>query len=100
MCRSTHDPSLSPISRLFSSADTIGQLTPASARLQAIEQFNEFRELLWAVIEMALDPAPYTLAWNLINLHARVDLLEFERGNNEALVRLQEKVKEAIQLLP
>ncbi|MVM40376.1 hypothetical protein GO730_26495 [Spirosoma sp. HMF3257] len=55
--------------------------------------------MLWQLIVVAPDSAPYAPAWNLTNIHAKIDLLDFERGNLAALARVQEKVREAIQML-
>jgi hypothetical protein len=40
--------------------------------------------LLWQLIEVVPYPTPYTLAWNMVNLYAKVDLLEFELGNEKS----------------
>ncbi|MVM40388.1 hypothetical protein GO730_26575 [Spirosoma sp. HMF3257] len=80
--------------------DRLLGLTPESSTDEVAYQFTEFLELLWNVIEVAPDPAPYTPAWNMINLYAKVDLLVFQQGNDAALIRMQEKVREAIELLP
>lgn len=99
MCNA-QPPADSPIAKLMLAGDTLQQLTVDSEAGLITDQFAEFRELLWNVIEVSPDPAPYTHAWNMINLYAKVDLLDFEQGNRGALARMQEKVKEAIQLLP
>lgn len=93
-------PADSPIAKLMLAEDKLIRLTPGSGAEVITQQFEEFRELLWNVIELSADPAPYTLAWNMINLHAQVDLLDFEQGNDGALARVQEKVRQAMELLP
>ncbi|WP_460974123.1 hypothetical protein [Spirosoma migulaei] len=93
-------PVNSPMAKLMLVEEKLLRLTPESATEAVIQLYTEFRELLWNIIEISPDPAPYTHAWNLINLYAKVDLLDFQQGNIGALARMQAKVKEAIQLLP
>ncbi|MVM42269.1 hypothetical protein GO730_38885 [Spirosoma sp. HMF3257] len=75
-------------------------LTTESGKEQIADLFTQFRELLWQLIVIAPDSSPYSFAWNLINIHAKIDLLEFQQGNQLALARIQEKVNEAVQRLP
>ncbi|QDK80859.1 hypothetical protein EXU85_20490 [Spirosoma sp. KCTC 42546] len=93
-------PANSPIAKLMLAEDKLLRLTPEAETEAVVQRYTEFRELLWNVVESSPDPAPFTQAWNMINLYAKVDLLDFEQGNSGALARMQAKVKEAIQLLP
>ncbi|MVM39360.1 hypothetical protein GO730_20275 [Spirosoma sp. HMF3257] len=99
MCNSQL-PADSPLDELMLAESRLVALTAESGKEQIATQFTQFRELLWQLIVGAPDSAPYAPAWNLINLHAKIDLLYFEQGNLAALARVQEKIKEAIQLLP
>ena len=93
-------PANSPIAKLMLAEERIFRLTPDLATDTIEQEFAQFRELLWQLIEVAPDPAIYTLAWNTVNLHAKVDLLDFVQGNIGALRNLQDKVRQAMELLP
>lgn len=99
MCNA-EPPADSPLAKLMLAEDRLVQLTTDSGIEKITRQFDEFRELLWDVIEGSADPSPFTQAWNMINLYAKVDLLDFEQGNTSALFSMQEKVQEAIKNLP
>ncbi|MVM36441.1 hypothetical protein GO730_00265 [Spirosoma sp. HMF3257] len=88
------------MAKLLLADDEIQLLTRESGAYEVPQQFEEFRVLLWDVIEVSPDPAPYTHAWHLINWYGKVDLLDFQKGNDSSLYRKQEKVRGAIQLSP
>ncbi|QIP13788.1 hypothetical protein G8759_14785 [Spirosoma aureum] len=67
------------------STSPLGRVYLANARMQDVEPTGDvsgvyyaFRLTVWEMIEVAPDPNSYVLAWNLIELYAKADLLEFE----------------------
>jgi len=82
---------------LMLASEAFSRLTPTDDVAVA---FEAFRAKAWAVIELANDPAPYTLVWNLINKYAQSSLEEFSQGNIDALDKLKERVKTSIELMP
>lgn len=99
MCNNT-PPESSPYAKLMVAEATFLELTPDSSAEKVSQQFTAFKELLWDVIELSPDPFPFTSSWNMINLFAKADLLDFEQGNPNALFKIQNKVQEAITNLP
>ncbi|MVM41824.1 hypothetical protein GO730_36025 [Spirosoma sp. HMF3257] len=59
-------------------------LTTESGKEQIADLFTQFWEFLWQLIVIAPDSAPYSFAWNLINIQAKIDLLDFQQGNQPA----------------
>ncbi|GAB3788525.1 hypothetical protein GCM10028818_55250 [Spirosoma horti] len=90
----------SPYAKLMMAEEKFLQLTPDCSAENVSQQLAEFKELLWDVIEGSPDPFPFTNSWNMINLYAKADLLDFESGNTDALPKIQNKVQEAITNLP
>ena len=63
--------------------------------------YYTFQAALWGTIEVANDLNSYIPAWNIVELYAWVDLLEFEQSKGlEALARLKYTINEAEQLMP
>ncbi|GAB4048287.1 hypothetical protein [Spirosoma litoris] len=85
----------------------LGRVYLANSFMQSIESSGDvsgayyaFRTTVWEVIEVSPDPTRYIPVWNIIELYARADLLEFiHTGNMEALRRLKYRLNEAEQLL-
>jgi len=93
----SRSPFESPIVTLMLAGDAFSELTPTDDIEAA---FEAFKSKAWAVIESSNDPAPYTTAWNLINLYAQSSLVEFSQGNVSALDKLKEQLKTSIELMP
>ncbi|MVM36437.1 hypothetical protein GO730_00245 [Spirosoma sp. HMF3257] len=93
-------PANSPLGELMLAESRFVALTAESGKQQITDEFTQLRELLWQLIVVAPDSAPYAQSWNLINIHAKIDLMDFEQGNQAALSKVQEKVKGAVQMLP
>ncbi|MVM36055.1 hypothetical protein GO755_38940 [Spirosoma sp. HMF4905] len=64
------------------------------------QEFTQFRQLLWEYIELSNDPNSHVTAWNTVDIYGKVGLAEYQAtGNPEALERLKNAVKEALNLL-
>jgi len=82
---------------LMLASEAFSRLEPTDDIARA---FEDFRAKTWSVIELANDPSPYMLTWNLINKYAQSSLDEFSRGNINAFDKLKERVKTSIELMP
>lgn len=87
----------SPMALLMMASEAFSRLEPTDDVSAA---FEAFRAKLWAMIELSNDPNPYMQAWNLINRYAQSSLVDFSRGDIEALDKLKERVKFSIELMP
>jgi hypothetical protein len=56
------------------------------------------QESLLEVIESAPDPSLYSHVWYLLSLAGQRDLLDYQQGRQEALLRLKQKVSQGIEL--
>lgn len=90
-------PFESPMASLMLASEAFSRLEPTDDIARA---FEDFRAKTLSVIELADDPSPYMLAWNLINKYAQSSLEEFSQGNINAFDKLKERVKTSIELMP
>lgn len=63
--------------------------------------YEQFRSALWAVIEVATDAHSFELSWNTLEKFAKAQLLDYQiTGNQDALGKLKEYIKTAVENMP
>ena len=94
----SHSTSLTPYQDVYTAEEAVIKVIVGQDVTAAYEQF---RSALWSVIEVATDAHVFELSWNTVDKSGKAQLLDYQlTGNPDALMRLKDCIKTAVENMP